>query len=169
MANIPAVPRDLPVHQQQFLQALKKTIESKFPPDIAPKHPTNVTAHPLPGGVQITFTGGEGADKHLLLVSDQPTWDPTRADNHIIDLGQGTMHVHLVGQPAVNRYYWVKAVRGNASSSPATGPIQATTLALNVAAANSPFVPLKSNLARSAATGRATVLRPQKGGHRDLL
>ena len=169
MANIPDVPRDMPAHHIQFLQALKQTLERVIPPNIAPKAPANVTAHPMPGGVQITFTGGEGADKHLILVSDKATWDPTEVNNHVIDVGQGTLHVHHVGQAGVKRYYWVVAKRGNATSNPPTGPVSATTLGLNVAAAASQFVPLKPNLTKSFATNRATVLRPQKGGYRGLL
>lgn len=167
--NIPAVPRDMPLHQQQFLQAVKDIIENHIPPDLPPSPPSNIHANPIPGGVNLTFTGGQGADKHLLLISPHATWNPGLPNTHIVDLGSSSLHSHMIGQPGVTRYYWITAVRGNRVSTPPTGPIKATTLPLATPAANPPFVPISQQTVKSFATNRATILRPKKGGQRDVL
>lgn len=169
MSKIPSVPRDMPVHHQQFLTAVKEILDRISPPNIAPGRPSNITVKPLPGAHQITFTAGDSSDGHLLLTSATPTWNPTHADNHIIDLGLSTKHVDIVGQPGVDRYYWIVAKRGNVRSDPPTGPIKATTLALATPAAASKFVPLGKEVVQSIQTGHATVLTSKRSGHRNVV
>lgn len=167
--SIPIVPRDMPVHHQQFLSALKRAIEKMQPSDIPPGKPSNLTVRPLPGGNQILFTGGDGADGHTLQISTTANWDPTKAGSAKIDLSLSTQYNDMVGQAGVTHYYWIVARRGNKVSDPPTGPVKGTTLGLNVAAANPIYVPPTPNIARSQATGKPTLLQPRKGGQRDTF
>jgi hypothetical protein len=169
MSKIPSVPRDMPVHHQQFFTAMKEILDRISPPNIAPGRPSNVTVKPLPGGHEITFTAGDSSDGHLLLVSDQPTWNPARANNHVIDLQLSTKHVDMVGTPGVARYYWLVAKRGNVRSDPPTGPVSGTTLPLATPAAASKFVPLGKQVVKSAQTGHATILTSKRSGHRNVV
>jgi hypothetical protein len=166
MARLPDVPHDLPWHHQQFFKAIRDTLNRISPPDQPPGKPSNLTVKPMPGGNEITFTGGDGADSHLLLTSDQATWDPGKADNHIIDLGLSTQHTHMVGMAGVDRYYWVVAQRGGTKSDPPTGPERGTTLALGVQAQASKFVPLSPQVVKNQQTGKAVPLISKRSGYR---
>lgn len=161
------VPRDLPLNHQQFLSQLKKAVEDLQPSNLPPGRPSNLTVNPLPGGNQILFTGGDGADGHLLQMSTTANWNPGKAGSAVIDLGLSTQHTDMVGMPGVTKWYWVIATKGTNRSDPPTGPAFGTTLALGTPAAAAKFVPSTPSIAKSAATRQPTILTPRRGGQQD--
>lgn len=167
--GIPRIPVDMPVHHQSLLREMKKAIEALTPSNVPPGKPSNITIRPLPGGNQVMFTGGDGADKHILQISNTPNWDPTKAGSGKIDLGESTHYNDNVGIGGVTRFYWLVAKRGNMATDPPTGPESGTTLALGTPAAPPIFVPPTPNIAKSVATGKPTILVPRRGGQRDTF
>lgn len=159
-SKIPSVPRiGVPPQLQQFLQAIRSHINAISPPNQPPASATNLTVTPSALGNIIHFTGGENATSHVLLVSKQSTWDPSRQGSSVIDLGVGNEYYHHIGQSGQQVYYSVVAYRSGASAPPTT-PVGGVTLASNVAAATPPYVP-PGKLANSTITGKPIII---KGG-----
>lgn len=136
--------------------------------DIPPGRPANLTVTPLPGANRITFTAGDGADHHILLISASPVWDPTKQGSHLVDLGQSTTYTDYIGIAAKKMYYWITAHRGNQKTDPPTGPVGGTTLTLTTNGTIPAFVPLTQDTSRSYETGKPALHEPRVGGRREL-
>lgn len=168
-SRLPQVPRDMPLNHQAFLTEVKKVVERIAPPDVPPGKPSNLTVRPLPGGNDITFTGGDSADGHLILSSPTRDWNPTKVANHVTDVGLSTHWQHMIGIGGQDHFYWVVALRGNQKTDPPTGPVMGTTLGLAVPAAAPKFVPPVPNLLQSRETGKPTIITTKRGGGRNIL
>lgn len=133
MGKILNVPLNVDPMHSKFLQQVKDIVEQLPESGSVPPGPaTNLKVIPGPGLNVITWTAGANANKHHLYVSTKPAFNPTIADNHVMDVGQSTMHTHNTGIPAQDYYYWVAAFVGNLKS-PVVGPVKGTTLVLGTA------------------------------------
>lgn len=165
MARLPEIPKDLPPHHQSFFKQVFQVFSRIAPTERqAPGRPNNVTVRPLPGGNEVTWTAGDSADGHIIKFSDQPTWNPSNVNNHVVDVGISTHWTHNVGQANAPFYYWVVAKRGGILSDPPTGPIAGTTLGLATPAANAKYVPPGAQIVQDRETGHSVILTTKRGG-----
>ncbi len=93
---------------------------------VPPRPVTNLTATAKAGGVIIMFTRTDG-DNYILYRNATPQLNGAVR----IELGKTGLYTDDIGKSAETRYYWVVAKKGSQESS-VTGPVSATTLALNV-------------------------------------
>lgn len=166
--------RQVPPHadydMRQFLEELRRKVEDLSPSTLPiVGSPTNLTVTPGPGTNTIQFTANDGADRHLLYISETGTWDPTKAGSYVIDLGSSTLYVDHVGRAAVKRYYWLVGItRTGIRSDPPTGPKSSTTLSLTTPGTVPRYVPPSTNLKRTDLSGQPSIIAGRSGGRPDV-
>lgn len=124
--EIPEVPGNLDPNLKNFLSAVRKALKRLEPSVIPPNSISNLTATAKAGGAIIQFTRSD-ADAYILYRNTLKTLNGAVR----IDLGLANSYTDETGIAAQKVYYWVKSKKGSMESEP-FGPVNATTLALNI-------------------------------------
>jgi hypothetical protein len=161
--GIPEVPIDCSPQMRKFLTAMRNAVlrQSGFS-HTQPRTPANLTVTPIAGGNYIQFTKTDG-DRYVLLWSRTPTV----ADAISVDLVLSPSYPHVIGEPAVTIYYWVKAKKTGAPDSALSDMKQGTTLAMG-AATTIPEAPPQGDTPVTGGDGTTVYGRQTGGGFEDF-
>lgn len=140
---------------------ITKQLESILIPQPVPDRVTNLRLIAGPGMLRIEWTISN-AEKYIIAVSKTAQW--TADTGWYIDVGQSNTYTDVIGKDGETRYYWVRPKTGN-NLGPLAGPVNGTTLALNVAATlPAATVPITTTIGVATDTGNISTgnFRAQK-------
>jgi hypothetical protein len=128
--KIPSVPVVADSGLQNFLTAIKQSVEQSNSVVPTPQAVSGLTATPIAGGIVVQFVRSNAANFRLFYNTTA-----NQKSASIVDLGSNNRYTDNVGQGGETRYYWVQAQNANAASdSLIVGPVSATSLALTATA-----------------------------------
>lgn len=153
--KLPEVPMEPGISQQLrfLLQEMRKRIEGLQGQNAPPGLPSNLRVTPQSFGNLIQWSRGTNADFHEVLWNTVPTVTTAQ----VIPVQNAAQWQDNVGQSAVKRYYWVRAVKQTAlhavTRTVEVGPIAGTTLASGTGVAPPAPPPSGVNQALNTRTG----------------